>query len=401
MLQRQTGDSVAVLTEMKDPARLLISNTGCTESMLGLLNVASPNIWEELKREVTDCSKLVTMSRQQGVDLIYSNMETLLPLPLTTLTISKHKQRPFLQALEQPAVNPTEAEKLPSQAKLLHMEDDFSDEASPVKVSNRMKKNRRKQLQPEQATLQSDSDSDDAFQSIKKKIAPQVKEHVDVTPMKVMKKPLSHEELIKSVPVSQCLRSLADFLDDMSFVDLLSNEDTNVVELSGAAVVKDGLTDEARIDTERHEPLRERAAEISAHVQTLSFSKSRASVTDAWDKVQQLDAALREEAAAQLTLPVASHNQGCTFIQSGLFHPQSVKQRREVMKDLEAKGVFGSTRSRAAAAALDYLPALRSICRSEQLKEQGKVKRRFLHYLDAIHLSLQKSTLERLAEDFS
>lgn len=37
---------------------------------------------------------------------------------------------------------------------------------------------------------------------------------------------------------------------------------------------------------------------------------------------------------------------------------------------------FGTPGNRVAAA-VDYLPSLRTVCRSERLKEQGKVKRRY------------------------
>uniref|UniRef100_A0A8C6U5X6 ATPase family AAA domain-containing protein 5 n=1 Tax=Neogobius melanostomus TaxID=47308 RepID=A0A8C6U5X6_9GOBI len=402
--EEKAEGAVAVLAncEMKDPAPLPFCDTGCTESMLGLLSVApQQNIWDLLKKREEDCSKVVTMSRRQGVDLLYANMEALLPLPVTTITMANHKQqRPLPPAPDQPSENPAQSQELPSHAKLLHAQYDFSDDASPVKVSNRMKKNRRRRCPPEQGTLQSDSDSEDGFLSIKQQSS-QVKKNVTLMPMKVMKKPLSREELVKSVPVLQCLRSMADFMDDMSFVDLLSNEECNIKDMSGAAVVKDGLTDEARLDTEKRRsgPLPECASEISAQVQSLGFSKCCSSVSEAWLKVQQLDAELREEAERELTLPVASHYEGCTFTQQGLCHPQVVKQRRAVMDDLEVKGVFGPMGNRPAAAQ-DYLPTLRTICKSERLKEQGKVKRRFLHYLDAIHLGLKKSTLERLSEDY-
>ncbi len=48
------------------------------------------------------------------------------------------------------------------------------------------------------------------------------------------------------------------------------------------------------------------------------------------------------------------------------------------MESLMSRGVFGTLASKPAAA-LDYLPALRTICRSEQLKEQGKIKRRLAY----------------------
>ncbi|XP_022093613.1 ATPase family AAA domain-containing protein 5-like isoform X2 [Acanthaster planci] len=39
--------------------------------------------------------------------------------------------------------------------------------------------------------------------------------------------------------------------------------------------------------------------------------------------------------------------------------------------------------------ATEYLPTLRCICRSEQIREEMKIKRRFLHYLDSISLNLK------------
>lgn len=388
--------------EMSDPDPLPVCDTGCTESMLGLHNIEPQrNIWE-LVKEDADCSKLVILSKQQGVDLLYSNMETLLPLPTTSLRTSNQKQQSLPPTLEQPPVNTLQAQKPPPLAKLLHKDDDFSDDASPVKVSNRMKRNRRRHGTSEQEVLQSDSDSEDDFLSIKQqKSSTQEKEtvNINIEPKKVIRKPLTPEEKIKSIPVSQCLQSLSDFLDNMSFIDLFGLENSNS-ELTGSALVKDGLTDEARIETEKRSLVMvESGSEIHAAVQSLSFNKCRISASDAWDKVQQLNTELREEAAAELSLPVATHSEKCTFTQQGPCQPLVVQRKREVMDELMLKGVFGFGGNRPAAAQ-DYLPALRTICRSETLKEQGKVKRRFLHYLDAIHLGLQKSTLQHLAEDF-
>ncbi|XP_038064242.1 LOW QUALITY PROTEIN: ATPase family AAA domain-containing protein 5-like [Patiria miniata] len=40
---------------------------------------------------------------------------------------------------------------------------------------------------------------------------------------------------------------------------------------------------------------------------------------------------------------------------------------------------------------MEYLPTLRCMCRSEQIREELKIKRRFLHYLDSISLNLKKT----------
>uniref|UniRef100_A0A3B4BF30 ATPase family AAA domain containing 5a n=1 Tax=Periophthalmus magnuspinnatus TaxID=409849 RepID=A0A3B4BF30_9GOBI len=370
-----------VVPNVADSDRLPVCETGCTETMLGLLNIApQQNIWELLKqRQEADFSNLVTMGRGQGVALLYPNIENLLPLPTTRLDISK-LQQPISPSLDQ-------SHKLSSNARLRQNEDDVSDDASPVKVSNRMKKNRRRHCPVEQGALQSDLDSEDEFLSLKQQSATQEKEDAKLVPLKIIRKPLSRQEQIKSVPVSQCLQSLADFLDNMSSMDFLSINSCNLREMGSAAVIKDGLTDEARVESEmRNLPMRDCALEIHAQVESLSFNKCSASVSSAWHKVQQLDGELRKQTADLLTLPIACHNESFTFLQ-------------KVMDELCIKRVFGSLANRPAVAQ-DYLPALRAICKSEQLKEKGKVKRRFLHYLDAIHLGLQKSTLKHLAEDF-
>ncbi|CAL9693436.1 unnamed protein product [Knipowitschia caucasica] len=400
--QQQKPEEVVTNTsasKLRDPEPLPVCETGCTESMLGLLNISPQhNIWELLKTSDAALSSLVAMGRLQGVGLLHANMETLLPLPTTTAsTSSRRKQQPHCPpSPDHLSVNPSQPHRPTLHARLRANEDDFSDDASPVKVSNRMKKNRKKHCPPEQGGLQSDSDSESEFLSLMRQSAVVEKYGASRVPQKVVRKPPSHEEQILSVPVSQSLRSVADFLDDMSFMDFLSNEDSRANETWCAAVLKDGLTDEQRMESV---PMAGCGPEIYAQVESLSFNKCSASLCDAWNKVQQLEEALREEAATQLTLPVAPHNERCTFTQRGSCPPHVVLERREVMDDLCLKGVFGSVVSRSAAAQ-DYLPALRAICKTEQLKEQGKVKRRFLHYLDAIHMGLQKSTLEHLAEDF-
>lgn len=57
------------------------------------------------------------------------------------------------------------------------------------------------------------------------------------------------------------------------------------------------------------------------------------------------------------------------------FFSRVIQQRKEVMESLMFKGACGALCNRSAAA-VEYLPALRTICRSEQLKEKGRVKRR-------------------------
>ncbi|XP_014908578.1 ATPase family AAA domain-containing protein 5 [Poecilia latipinna] len=397
-------------------------DAGCTESKLGLLNIEPDgDIWELLRSQslmkATVCLELLADGRRRGVDLLYSNMEKLLPLPLTQLSTSKlytHKHcLPESQDLrpvspkQQLSSSSLPSDTLPPGVGLLHAAEsaDLSDSCSPVKVSSRMKKNKKRHHLPTRDALNSDSDSEDGFPSLSKRQddphTEKVKERF--VSERVRRKPLTAEEQIKTVPVSQCLQSIADFWDNMSYVDssLRFHPDglNSYRRSSFSAAIKDGMTDESRVENGRESwTAGSCVVEIQAAVEGLSFHKCQASVAKAWDKVQQLEGELRKEAAEELTLPVASHREGYSFTQDGLSRPELVLQRTEMMENLFDK-VFGTLGNRQAAA-LDYLPAMRTICRSEQLKEQGKVKRRFLHYLDAIHLGLEKSTQQILAEDF-
>ncbi|KAF0032608.1 hypothetical protein F2P81_014898 [Scophthalmus maximus] len=328
------------------PAALPPCDTGCTESRLGLLNVEPErDIWELLRSQSLEeavCWEILIGSRRRGVDLLYSNMETLLPLPLTQFTASIAKPDKTVPEpqddssvgpKEQPLSTCLQSDTLPAHARLLHVAEsgDCSDDGSPVKVSKRMKKNKRRHRLPGQDGVHSDSDSEDGFQSLcKLQAAPQAKEvgKERLVSEKRKRKPLTPEERIKSVPVSQCLDSIAEFLDNMSYMDsslLVHPEQGDIhrrISPVGAAV-KDGMTDESRVETDRGSWSRaECVLEMQAAVEALSFRKCRGSVAEAWDKAQQLEGELGQEAKEELTLPVASHREEYSFCQDGSCQPQ-------------------------------------------------------------------------------
>uniref|UniRef100_A0A1A8IZD2 ATPase family, AAA domain containing 5a n=1 Tax=Nothobranchius kuhntae TaxID=321403 RepID=A0A1A8IZD2_NOTKU len=376
-----------------DASALPPCDTGCTESKLGLKAAPERSVWDLLRSqslmEDDVCWDLLMDSRCRGVDLLYSNMETLLPLPVTRLITSKlskpeRRVSPTLDRPNQQLVSTS----LQSDS-LLESED-----GSPIKVSNRMKKKKRRYPRGRDG-LQSGSDSEDGFPSIcRQKINPQTEQAPGSVSKMIKTKPLTEDERRKSLPVSQCLESIADFWDSMSYVDSALRFHPDGVHRGtplSSAVIKDGMLDESRVETGRGSWLvGRRVLEIQAAVEALSFQKCRVSVMEAWDR--------GKEAAEELALPVAAHLDGYSFTPDGPCHPQLVQRRKEVMENLTFR-VFG-TLGNQDAVSLDYLPAMRAICRSEQLKEQGKVKRRFLHYLDAIHLGVEKSSLALLAEDF-
>lgn len=266
--------------------------------------------------EEVSCWELLTDSRRRGVDLLYSNMETLLPLPLTQLTTSKLSKpvRRVLLSQDQPPVDPSQQPA------------DCSDDGSPVKVSTKMKSNKKRRCLPEEG-LHSDSDSEDGFLSLcKPQKDPQTEEvKASVVCETIKRKLLTVEERRKSVPVSLCLESLADFWDNMSYMDssLRFHTDAHRGAPPVGAVIKDGMSDELRVETGGGSWWTgDCALEVQAAVEALSFQKCRASVMEAWDNVQQLKGELGKEAAAELTLPVAAHRESCSFAQEALCHPE-------------------------------------------------------------------------------
>lgn len=234
-------------------------------------------------------------------------METLLPLPLTRLSASAAKPGPSTSVCKnEPPASP---KPQPST--------DCSEDGSPVKVSSRMKKSKRQRRRPSRDGLLCESDSEDDFLSL----AVRKKEDVGERSAqeKVKRTPLTPEDRLKSLPVSQCLQSIGDFFDSVSFMDSC----LSTPHRGDSGVFKDGLMDELRLETDRESWRRgDRLFEIHSAVEALSFQRCRASVAEVWDKAQQLEGELGKRAAAELTLPVAEHLSGHSFSQDGPCQPR-------------------------------------------------------------------------------
>lgn len=238
-------------------------------------------------------------------------MEILLPLPSTQLTTSPSEPKQTLSLSQDHPVLPPTAEWM-----------ECSDDGSPIKFSSRMRKIKKKYSVPGQDGL--DSDSEDDFVSLHKpQIVSQSKEDVSASVVcpQVRRKPLTPEEKLKSLPVSQCLQSLGEFFDNLSCMDLMLGAPPKA--LRAGALVKDGMRDEARVDMDRGSWMgREHSLEITAAVEALSFQKCCISAAEALDKAKQFEGSLRGEAEAELTLPVAAHRDSCSYTQEGPCQPQ-------------------------------------------------------------------------------
>ncbi|XP_017558617.1 ATPase family AAA domain-containing protein 5 isoform X1 [Pygocentrus nattereri] len=389
-------------------------HTGCTESLLGLLNIQQDRRVEDLLRckptvvESKSCWGLLSETERRGMDLFYSNMEVLLPLPVSALP----EPTPIPRSVTNPEPQPGLLARHGREAQ----KEEHADDMSPLKVSSRMR--RKKQLcLDDKSVFQSDSESEDGFLSLPKPSSgpvgnPDTKRTQDEAAQKapssvrMRRVELSEAERKRSKPVSQCLSSVAEYLDQMSFLD--SSLHYQPPQTEGAcrphafhctgAEIKSGMSDEVRLESGGHMS-GFHLEEINAVIQSLSFWKCRSEVSEAWHKVQGLEEEVRSEAIEELTLPVASHRQSFSLARSTPCEPRVIEMRKELLSAVLACRSF-STLGNRVAATVDYMPSLRTICRSERLKEQGKVKRRFMHYLDGIHLDLPKSIIELLASKF-
>ncbi|KAG7268188.1 hypothetical protein CRUP_029803 [Coryphaenoides rupestris] len=359
-------------------------------------------------------------------------MHTLLPLPLAQLPVST---LPPLQTPSQPCPGPMDLSTTTSATSARSHLDappahptalqlaEAADDGSPLKVSQRMRKHKRL---AERDPLHSDSDSEDGFLSLAKPAAPtQGKEEEGACkaeaqdprppPSRMKREPLTPQQRAVSTPVSHCLAAIADFLEDMSYVDACSPSPQGSGRGAGGrgpygarpgVQVKDGMVNEARLESPKADRVEaERAVEIQAAVEALSFRRCLAGVTEAQMEAQALGGGgggggeLGEQAALELSLPVALHQRGFSLTPHPPCQPKLLQKCSQVTTGLLSGDAFFALGSRPEFS-LDYLPALRTICRAEQLKEQGKVKRRFMHYLDSIHLGIPRDTLQHLAGEF-
>lgn len=274
--------------------------------------------------ESIKCWDLLSKVHRMGVDLLYSNMESLLPLPTRPLPQSTLKS--------QSAPNPqSQPEKVPQTVRIEVLEE-LSNDSSPLKVSSRMR-GRKKLGMSNKDVFQSDSESEDDFLSLPKTSRdPAQSSNVEAAnlsvnvpeaaPIKLRHIVLSEAERKKSKPVTQCLSSLAEYMDHMSFLD--SSLHYQPLQAEGScrpqdfgwtgAKVKSGMTDDIRFEcVSRVKGVS--VDEISAALGHLSFKKCKAVVSEAWDRAQQLEEEIKREAEEELTLPVAPHRDSFSLAQ--------------------------------------------------------------------------------------
>ncbi|XP_072339895.1 ATPase family AAA domain-containing protein 5 isoform X2 [Scyliorhinus torazame] len=403
-------------------------NTGCTENLLGLklITGCSSDLFSMFKQEIVSLEQwrsqvqiLLEFQRRQ-LDFISHNLEILLPLPVRVVPDPKGPETLTAEDAELPVCNPARP------AATLPQGSNASVDASPVKTSRKLKHQRKVVMFDDSDLFDTELNESDTFVTLPNEIptSPCVVGNVAESQASgvsrdgpsgnktdcskvTKKKPRTQAEQKCCESVSLCLGLLAEFTDSVSFLDCCLHR--GAVEREGtcgqsgyhwaAAEIKNGMLDEGRAESGDWCSSYS-FGEMRATVEALSWEKCRSQIQQIMEpsvtKCEEPEKGPMEE----LTLQTPNRqNSNAAITQFSHRHTSAASKRIEVLKTVFSSKAFVSLGNRRASA-VDYLPALRTICRTEKLKEQGKLKRRFLHYLDSAHLELPKHILETLATSF-
>ncbi|XP_029401964.1 ATPase family AAA domain-containing protein 5 [Mus pahari] len=384
-------------------------DTGCAEALFGLKNIASPS--QDLlsllkhkiktKEEWQKLIQLLTEFHMQNIDLLHSNLEVILPLPVNvvpdvrgaygfpvTTQASASASMGHLTR-KQAEDHPLRKSQKRKQKKMVILDDsdlfdtglDFSGELPS--------------LSPEPSSSVEDNISRDSNPKIKT-------QNSGFKPHSVPQPPKTLAEKKCCMLVSHCLNSLSEFMENMSFIDALLTDPGEQNELEKRAFhwtngkVKSGLCDEFSLENrDRWAP--QSARELKATAEALSFTKCSSTISKALESLNSCKQ-LEREPTNELTVCVSQRRHDTCFRQSAA-NLDNADKRMAVIRSVFSSRSF-LTLGNKQASLIDYLPTLRDICRTEKLKEQEKNKRRFLHYFEGIHLDIPEETITTLAAGF-
>ncbi|XP_062447586.1 ATPase family AAA domain-containing protein 5 [Rhea pennata] len=384
-------------------------NTGCVETLLGLRNILLPSedLFTFLKQKVTTMDEwnkliqLLTEFQMKKVDFIYSNLEFILPLPVHVLPNQSEASNSML---ERTAVVSSNNRSINSYC---------TGKSSPGKKSKKTKNQKNLDIlddsdlfdtglnySAEFITLPSDSPVSCAKANKEELKLMMDKEEEK---MEINKKPASEK---RSALVFQCLNSLTEFVENMSFLDCCINTNTKEpLEFSKDegfnwtnGKIKNGLCDEFSIENTDWWSFQS-CSELKATVEALSFHKCSVNISKTLEASSGTSKTPESDELEGLTLHISNTRNYVSFSQSADSSIHKKAQKRLAV----IRTVFSRTPlnlGNKQASIVEYLPTLRNICRSEKLKEQGKTKRRFLHYLEGIHLEISRQMINSLSFEF-
>ncbi|KAM9749092.1 ATPase family AAA domain-containing protein 5 isoform 2-T2 [Dama dama] len=400
----------------RNPTGLPKCDTGCAETLFGLKNIFSPSedLFSFLKHKIRTKEErrklihLLTEFQTQNVDFLYSNLEFILPLPVDIIPETENSSGSSINVDTSAATENMRCLAGTS----------FEGE-KPLKKSPR-KKHKKKMVTLDDSDLfDSELDISDECISLPsasssnleerkardKESNPETKKPnkcLESNVESIPRPPITPAEKKCSVLVSHCLNSLTEFVDNMSFLDALLMD---VREQRGLGKddfgwtngkVKSGLCDEFSLESSDGWTS-QRSGEIKAAVEALSFTKCSSAISKELETSLNSCKKLGRDPTKELTFYISQRRNNVRFSQSAA--NLDAWQRVAVIKSVFSSRSLLNLGNRQASI-IEYLPTLRNICRTEKLKEQGKSKRRFLHYLEGIHLNISKETMNTLAADF-
>ncbi|XP_023794519.1 ATPase family AAA domain-containing protein 5 [Cyanistes caeruleus] len=383
-------------------------DTGCVETLLGLKNILLPSedVFTFLKHKIITMEEwnkliqLLTEFQMKHVDFVYSNLELILPLPVQVLSNQSEASKSIL---ERTTIVSSKDRSTKSSS---------SGKSSPGKRSKKTKAQKRLELLDDSDLFDSElnysaefitlaSDSPKSCTEIDKK---ESKLLVHKEQKEVRTKTSANEK--RSAVVFQCLNSLTEFVENMSFLDCCVNTNTREpLEFSKSeefhwtnAKIRNGLCDEFSIENTDWWSSQS-CSEIKAAIEALSFTKSSVNISQNLESFLSTSKTSESDQLKGLTLPISDTRNCISFSQAANSSTHKKAQKRlAVIKTVFSRSPLSLGNKQAST--LEYLPTLRSICRSEKLKEQGKTKRRFLHYLEGIHLEIPRKIINGLSLDF-
>ncbi|XP_054428967.1 ATPase family AAA domain-containing protein 5 [Pteronotus mesoamericanus] len=373
----------------RNPRDLPKCDTGCVDTLFGLRNIFSPS--EDLfsflkpkirtKEEWHKFIQLLTEFQMQNVDFLYSNLEFLLPLPVdiipetekfcgssvsvdTSATTKTVKCLSRKHAGEKPLKKSQKKKKkkmvILDDSDLFDTKSDFSDELlclHPASSSSNSEESKAKE---------SDSET--------KQLNKCLESNVESIPCP----PKTPAEKKCSALVSDCLNSLTEFMDNMSFLDALLTDEGEQKELVNDfswtnGKVKSGLCDEFSLENS-DVWTSQSSGELKAAVEALSFTKCSSTISKALETSLNSCKKLGRDPMKDLTFYVSQKRNNVYFSQATA-NLDCAWKRIAVIKSVFSSRSLLNLGNRQASI-IEYLPTLRNICRSEKLKEEGRSKRR-------------------------
>ncbi|XP_069023893.1 ATPase family AAA domain-containing protein 5b [Embiotoca jacksoni] len=364
---------------------------GCSADMLGLhpvtpnhlLNLLRFQRWSET--DMNELLKLLAESWRRGVPLLYSNLELLLSLRAEVM------------------YSGLQSEPAPSGSvfKIQQRESNISpslSETSNKSVRRISRLSRRKYV-----TAVFDKTSSSTLTP-----KPQKTSSFNVNPSRVFSLSDKTEQNAAKV-VSDCLDALTDFFDLMSYLDatlpaagrLGPGSETFVWT---GAEFKDGLLDEKSEEEEDRNWSQEGLLYIQAAAEGLGCHRCSWRVTGAWTEAQKHRQTLEDKQWGKLVdslaLTSSSNRQSLSFSFRPLCAPNDAQRRFKLSRMVLNSRSFSLLGNREAVG-VDYMPVLRSICRSHRARQLKEEPVRVVNYLNSKHLGLSKSTMQLLSEDFT